>query len=76
MPRENALTEIVYDSIKNRNYKVFGETDNRDIMKYDVVMYWNIGHDPFFGVCSELDGNVIYLKTGTKDGVITKILEG
>ena len=75
MPVECALTNLVCYAIKNKEYNFF--TGNGDDFKlYDVIAYKNWSDDVMFGVLTERDSNVLYVKTGTANGVITKILEG
>ncbi len=76
MPVEAALTNVVRDCLLNKDYKIHIKDESHTIKEWDVVMYTNWANDVFFGVCTEKDGNVLHVKTGTADGVLTKILEG
>lgn len=76
MPVEVGLTNVVRDCLLNKDYKIHKKDDPRTFKEWDVVMYTNYAGDVFFGVCTEKDGNVLHVKTGTADGVLTKILEG
>ena len=76
MPVEVGLTNVVRDCLLNKDYKIHKKDDHSTIKEWDVVMYTNWVNDVFFGVCTEKDGNVLYVNTGTSDGVVTKVLEG
>ena len=76
MPNEYALTCLVRDSVKNKDYKIFKKDDIKTMEKFDVVTFTNWAGDVFFGVCVEKDSNVLRIETGTKDGISIKYLEG
>lgn len=76
MPNEFALTCLVRDSVRNKDYKIFKKDNINSIEKFDVVSYTNWVGDVFFGVCVGKDSNVLQLQIGTKDGVLQKFLEG
>lgn len=75
-----ALTDLIADCVSEKRYKVLrhGRLFNQptDIKKFDVVMYTNMSNDVFFGVCMEVDSNVVYLYGGSPEGVTEKIIEG
>lgn len=72
--------KIVDDEKHLKLYKESFDTyQNKNLTEdgwYDVIAYKNWSNDVMFGVLAERDSNVLYVKTGTANGVITKILEG
>ena len=54
-PEAYAVTEIIRESILNRDYKIYYgggyDKDGDEIKVYDVVVTFNWGGDPFFQMC-------------------------
>ena len=55
-PDDYAMSELIYQSILNKDYKIYYgggyEADTEDeIKQFDVVVSFNLGGDPFFQMC-------------------------
>jgi hypothetical protein len=78
MSLEYALTELVHDAVQKKEY-VYLPLNKKITLAYlrlyDVICYTNFSNDIFFGVLKEIDSNVLYVYTGTKDGIIKKVIE-
>lgn len=68
-----ALTEIIAEAIKDKTYKVYYGggyyPDETEILKYDIVCWFNLSNDPFFMMCVDIsEGDECNLIRYTKDG--------
>jgi hypothetical protein len=61
VPMETALTDLVADCIKRKDYKIYNgggsDINGESINKYDVVLYLDIKNDPYFMVSLNDDGD-------------------
>lgn len=72
-PDEYAITELIKKSIINRDYKIYNgggyDVNEKPIMNFDVVVYFNLPNDPFFMVCMDnSDGDTCDLYRCNEDG--------
>jgi len=78
-PTETAITNLVHNSLVNREYKIFGgngeDVDGNDIDLYDVVLWCNMTKDPYFMICVDIDSNDLILVGCNSEGkLIQKVV--
>ena len=76
VPVETALTNLVYNSLVKRNYKIIADgdydEDGKEIELFDVVLWTNFSNDPFFMVVVEKDNGTLYLERCNEDCAIER----
>lgn len=74
---EYAITELIFDRIKQKDYKIYhgGGKDicGRSVMKFDVVCWVNLSHDVMFMVALDVDeGDSCDLYACNREGFVLK----
>jgi len=73
-PDEYAITQLIKDSITNKDYILYnggGPHDNK-LKKYDVVVNFELTGDPFFGVVMDHDGDFCDIYSCNNKGQLIK----
>lgn len=75
-PDEYAITEIIKESIENRNYKLYSgggyeKNTTNEILKYDVVVWFTWSNDAQFMIVYDEDGDSLSLYGCNTEGKLT-----